>query len=119
MSLKTCDETITKLTTPTAKTTYLVNTTCEEGAVFTDILLDRNAVEEINDEADRTIDLNTINTAEENSLGWSQDLASDFLDIKLDYAIDVRLIEVVNGSNVRKYSLEMIDEDDDRINVEV
>jgi len=100
-------------------TTYLVNTTCEEAAVYTDILLDRNAVEEINDEADRTIDLNTINTAEENSLGWSQDLASDFLDIKLDYAIDVRLIEVVNGSNVRKYSLEMIDEDDDRIKVEV
>jgi len=38
-------------------TTYLVNTTCEEAAVYTDILLDRNAVEEINDEADRTIDL--------------------------------------------------------------
>jgi len=119
LSLKTCDETVTKLTTSTAKTTYPVNTTCEEGAVFTDILLDRNAVEEINDEADRKIDLNTINTAEENSLGWSQDLASDFLDIKLDYAIDVRLIEVVNGSNVRKYSLEMIDEDDDRIKIEV
>ena len=59
--------------------------------------------------------METISTAVNGSAGWKPADIQDFFDIKLHVSIYIERIIIVNGSNVDKYSLTLVDEDGDSI----
>ncbi len=64
------------------------------------------------------MNLTVVSTFITDSDRWVTSRESDFIDIILDYAIRLQRIEVFNGSNVRMYSLRMIDDDDEGLDLE-
>lgn len=66
-------------------------------------MLLNDAVEIITSQTKGRIDLQTI--ADNEYPGWVPAKWSDHLDIKLVNAVDMLKIEVVNGSNVKKFEL--------------
>jgi len=108
--------TVTVPTTTTIKPTTLTVlplttstlSVCQKGYVYTDILLDKDTNVTINDMNDDYVSLETINTEKKGSLGWDRNQTGNFLDIKFTYSIQVKQIEIVDGSNVKSEIIEYV-----------
>lgn len=104
----------TTTTVPTTSTTTGSTTTaafCDNYHEYTDILLNSLNIEEINNEHDNKIELNTLNTANNSLPGWNKNHSLDLFDIKFSYAIKLDVLKIATESNVTKYDLTVIDEE--------
>ena len=75
-----------------------------------DILLQPNTVEEINNQEDQDIEIETISDNHEE--GWRPKRKSDFIDLRLAYAVKIYAIEVIKTSNVRSFKVILIDKNE-------
>jgi hypothetical protein len=77
-----------------------------------DVLLNPDSVEEINNQHDDHIPLETISDTD--APGWNQQRKSDFFDIKFSNGISLVSLFVMNNSNVDVFELTLVDTDEDQ-----
>jgi hypothetical protein len=65
-------------------------------------------VENIRNQAQQVIDLNTI-ADNKNDKGWKPDRRSDYIDIKLKEGYHITKIEVIDDSNVASFFVTIVD----------
>lgn len=76
------------------------------------------AVEEINDQKDKDVELVEISD-NNNTHGWVPEQLSDYVDIRLAVASKISKIEVLESSNVKMFNLILQDLDEKKYSFEV
>ena len=92
------------------KTLMLSRTWCInfQGCEIVDILRNPLIVDDINDKTDQDVDLEVIADYPAQH-GWKPKIKADYVDIRFVIAFKLLAIEIVAGSNLKKYKLTIED----------